>query len=230
MNSIRLGLSVAIAFLLCACFDTQQRLGYHRIPVSWGPGYENVPDCNPLIAMQGKALSIKGVNVTTPVGVGVGGGELNREDKALQTASEAAQMADQQYTRLCGLLPSYANDQQAFYHARDQMFDLIRGTDQVASAVAAQTGQAPPARPPAVPTAASTAAADAGINPAKGIANVPATNSAATPAASPAGSPAPQGVTSVTNAANRLKAVAEKKTPPAKGTSKKKKKDSNSPQ
>jgi hypothetical protein len=228
MKSTRLSLSLALPLLLCACPDTHQRLGYHRIPVAWGPGYENVPDCNPLIAMQGKTLNIKGVNVTTPVGVGVGGGELNHEDKALQTASEAAQMADQKYTRLCELLPSYASDQQAFYHARDQMFDLIRGTEQVASAVAAQTGQAPPAQPPAVPTAASTAATDAGINPAKGIGNVPATSSAATASASPA--PASQGgPTNVTNAANRLKAVAQKKAPSAKSTSKKKK-DPNSSQ
>lgn len=227
MNSLRLGLSILLALLLCACPDTHQRLGYHRINVGWAPGYENVPDCNPLIAMQGKTVDIKGVNVTTPVGVSAGGGQFTREDKALQTASEAAQMADQKYTRLCELLPSYANDQQAFYNARDQMFDLIRGTQQVASAVAAQTGQAPPAPQPAVPTAASSAASDAGTNPAKGIANVPAASSAATPTASPAGSPAAQGANNVTNAANRLKAVAQKKTP-AKGTSKKKKKSGSS--
>jgi len=226
MNSLRLALSLSLALLLCACPDTHQRIGYHRITVGWAPGYENVPDCNPLIAMQGKTVDIKGVNVTTPAGVGIGGGEFSREDKALQTASEAAQMADQKYTRLCELLPSYANDQKAFYGARDQMFDLIRGTQQVASAVAAQTGQAPPAPQPAVPTAASSAAADAGANPGKGIANAPAASSAPTPTASPApaGSPAAQGINQVTNAANHLKAVAKKKAP-AKGTSKKKKKD-----
>jgi hypothetical protein len=132
-------------------------------------------------------------------------------------------MADQKYTRLCEMLPSYAHDQQSFYHARDQMFDLIRGTQQVASAVAAQTGQAAPALPPAVPTAASSAAADAGTNPAKGIANVPTTSSAAAPTASttPAGSPATQGLSNVTKAANHLKAVAAKKAP-AKSTKKKK--------
>jgi hypothetical protein len=217
MNSVRLLLSISIALSLCACPDTHQRIGYHQIPVSWHPGYENVPDCNPLIAVQGKTLNIKGVNVTTPMGVGVGGGELTREDKALQVASDAALQADQKYTHLCELLPSYAHDQQAFYRARDQMFDLIKGTDQVASAVAAQTGQTPPAQPPAVPTAASDAAAGAGINPAKGIANVPATaasgSSAATspsPSSSNAGN---QGLAKVTSAADHLKQVAAKKAP-----------------
>ena len=225
MNSVRLFLSISLALSLCACPDTHQRIGYHQIPVSWHPGYENVPDCNPLIAVQGKNLSIKGVNVTTPMGVGVGGGELTREDKALQVASDAALQADQKYTRLCELLPSYAHDQQAFYRARDQMFDLIKGTEQVASAVAAQTGQTPPAQPPAVPTAASDAAAGAGINPAKGIANVAAT---APSAPSAAASPSPsssnagnQGLAKVTSAADHLKQVAAKKAP-GKGSSKKK--------
>src|SRR4029077_6765889 len=99
---------------------------------------------------------------------------LNTEQKALQTASDTAVRADEQYTHLCNLLPSYSHDQVAFYKARDQMFDLIRGTNQVASAVAAQTGQAAPAPLPSVPTVAAGAAASAGINPGKGVANLPA--------------------------------------------------------
>jgi hypothetical protein len=142
----------------------------------------------------------------------VGGGEFTREDKALQTASEAAQMADQKYAHLCQLLPSYSSDREAFYHARDQMFDLIRGTEQVASAVATQTGQAPPAPPPVVPTAASAAATDAGTNPAKGIANVPSTTPPPPPSASPAASPAAQSLAHVTNA-NQLKAWPKKGSP-----------------
>jgi hypothetical protein len=227
MNSIRFFLSISLALSLCACPDTHQRIGYHKIPVSWGPGYENVPDCNPLIAVQGKTLNIKGVTVTTPVGVGVGGGELTREDKALQVASDAALQADQKYTHLCELLPSYSHDQQAFYRARDQMFDLIKGTEQVASAVAAQTGQSPPVQPPAVPTAASDAAAGAGINPAKGVANVEATTPpGSSPAASPSSSNAGnQGLAKVTSAADHLKQLAEKKAP-GKGSSKKKRSSS----
>ncbi len=223
MNSARLLLSISLALSLCACPVTHQRIGYHRIPVTWGPGYENVPDCNPLIAVQGKTVNIKGVSVTTPAGVGVGGGELNREDKALQVASDAALQADQKYTHLCELLPSYASDQQSFYRARDQMFDLIRGTEQVASAVAAQTGQLPPVQPPAVPTAASDAATGAGINPAKGVANVPATAPSGSPAAPSTSSSnaSNQALSSVTSAANHLKQVAEKKAP-SKGPSKKK--------
>jgi hypothetical protein len=223
MKSVRLLLALSLALSLSACPDTHQRLGYHRIPVSWGPGYENVPDCNPLIAVQGKTLNIKGVSVTTPMGVGVGGGELNREDKALQVASDAALQADQKYTRLCELLPAYSSDKQAFYRARDQMFDLIKGTEQVASAVAAQTGQSPPVQPAAVPTAASDAAAGAGTNPAKGIANVPATTPSGSPAAaSPTSSNAGnQGLSNITSAADHLKQVAAKKAP-GKGSSKKK--------
>ncbi len=229
MNSLRLGLCFSLALLLCACPATQQQLGYHKIPVTWGPGYENVPDCNPLIAMQGKAVSIKGVTVTTPAGIGGGGGEFTREDKALQTASEAAQLADQKYTHLCELLPSYSNDQHAFYDARDQMFALIKGTQSSAATVAALTGQATPAPAPAVPTAATTAATDAGVNPAKGIANLPSTTSPAAAAATPAGTPSSQQINNVLNAANHLKAVAQKKVP-TKGKSKKTTKKSTSPQ
>jgi hypothetical protein len=223
MNSARFLLALSLALSLCACPDTHQRIGYHQIKVAWHPGYENVPDCNPLIAMQGKTVNIKGVRVTTPMGVGLGGGELTREDKALQVASDAALQADQKYTHLCELLPSYANDQQAFYRARDQMFDLIKGTEQVASAVAAQTGQTPPVQPPAVPTAATDAATGAGINPAKGVANVPATtppasSAAPSPSASNAGN---QGLSKVTSAADHLKQLAEKKAP-GKASSKKK--------
>jgi hypothetical protein len=202
-----------LALALCACPDTHQRLGYHQIPVSWGTGYENVPDCTPLIAMQGTSLNVKGVSVTTPAGVGVGGGELNKEQKALQTASDTAVQADQQYTRLCKLLPSYSHDQVAFYKARDQMFDLIHGTNQVASAVAAQTGQAAPALPPSVPTLASNAAASAGINPGKGVANLPATTTAALGKTTPAPATPNAALSNLVNATSKLKKAAEKKPP-----------------
>ena len=213
MKSSRvLGLA-AITFLLCACPETNQRLGYHKIPVTWGTGYENVPDCTPLIAMQGTTLNIKGVSVTTPAGVGVGGGELNKEQKALQTASDTAVQADQQYTRLCTLLPSYSHDEVAFYKARDQMFDLIRGTNQVASAVAAQTGQAAPAAPPSVPTVATDAAAGAGINPEKGVANLPSATTAAPTTTNPAPATSDAALSNLLSATSKLKKAAEKKVP-----------------
>ena len=43
--------------------------------------------------MQGTSLYVKGVSVTTSAGVGVGGGELNKEQKALRTASDTAVQA-----------------------------------------------------------------------------------------------------------------------------------------
>lgn len=219
MKSLHLVVLCCVVLVLCACPDTHQRLGYHKIPVSWGTGYENVPDCTPLIAMQGTSLDIKGVSVTTPVGVGVGGGELNKEQKALQTASDAAVRADEQYTRLCNLLPSYSHDQVAFYRARDQMFDLIRGTNQVASAVAAQTGQTAPAPPPSVPTVAAGAAANAGINPRKGVANPPmsTTSSPATTTSAPQTPNA--ALSNLVNATSKLKKAAEKKPPSRYATS-----------
>lgn len=141
---------------------------WHGLPVT------RMFQTSPLITMSGATLNIKGVKVVTPAGIGVGGGEFTKEQKALQTASDAAQQADQKLSRLCNMLPSYSNDQEGFYRVRNQMFDLIAGTTYVASAVAAQTGQAQPAQLSSVPTAATAAAAGAGIDPAKGVANPPA--------------------------------------------------------
>ena len=203
-----------VLLALCACPDTHQRLGYHQIPVSWGNGYENVPDCTPLIAMQGSSVNIKGVSVTTPLGVGVGGGEVSKEQKALQTASDAAIQADQQYIHLCNMLPSYSHDQVGFYQARDQMFDLIKRTNQAASAVAALTGQATPAPPPSVPTVATGAAESAGTSPTKGVANLPIettttrTTSTSTPGTSKVA------LSNLVTATSKLQKAAEKKPPP----------------
>jgi len=166
--------------------------------------------------MTGSTLNVKGVKMTTPVGVGVDGGELTREQKALQTASDAAIQADHKFTRLCTMLPSFTGDRQKFYRARDQMFDLIAGTNSVASVVAVQTGQAPPAQPIAVPTVASAAAAKAGINPAKGVANPPA--AASTVKVAPGAKPTTVAATArkvdqLKAAATKLKKAAAKKPP-----------------
>ncbi|MBA3832920.1 MAG: hypothetical protein H0X34_13705 [Chthoniobacterales bacterium] len=167
--------------------------------------------------MSGTTLNIKGVKVVTPAGIGVEGGELNKEQKALQTASDAAQQADQKLTRLCNMLPSYSNDQQGFYRVRNQMFDLIAGTTYVASAVAAQTGQAPPAQAASVPTAASAAAAGAGINPAKGVANPPVSASSGPPEASSSAASAAgtdgQALKKLKSAVSNLNKVSQKKAP-----------------
>jgi hypothetical protein len=163
----------AAAWCLVSCAHTPSSLGYHSIPVSWPPGSENVPDCTPLIARTGTSTDIKGVTVSTPVGVGVQGGEVKTEEKTLQAASDAAQQADDKFTRLCRMLPSYSHDQKAFYKTRDQMFELIAATTYVASAVATQTGQTPP-QLTSVPTESSSAATAAGTNPAKAVANAPA--------------------------------------------------------
>ena len=203
----------SLALVLCSCAETHQRLGYHKIPVAWSPGYENVPDCTPLITMSGTTLNIKGVKVVTPAGIGVEGGEFTKEQKALQTASDAAQQADQKMTRLCNMLPSYSSDQEGFYRVRNQMFDLIAGTTYVASAVAAQSGQAQPAQPSSVPTAATAAAAGAGIDPAKDVANPPAPASQATSAASSAAGVGGQDLTKLKSAVSKLNKVSQKKTP-----------------
>src|SRR5205814_1530430 len=143
----------------CSCATQTTNIGYHQIKVAWPPGYENVPDCKPLVAMQGKSYDISGVNVPIPqAGTSVAVGGIKIDPKALQNASDAAIQADQRYIRLCSLLPSYSNNQAAFYRARDQMFDLIAGTTDVAKAVANATGQPAPAPAPTVPTAAPSAA------------------------------------------------------------------------
>lgn len=211
MKSVSLcSVSLIALLLLCAC-PSQERAGYHKIAVTWSPGYENVPDCNPLIAMQGNTMSIKGVKVVTPVGVGVEGGEYTREQKALQTASDAAQQADQKYVRLCKMLPAYSNDKPGFYRVRDQMFDLIAGTTHVATVVAAQTGQAPPTATQPVPTAAADAAASAGVSATKGVANTPIMVGSAPPPI--AEGPHKKNVDAVNAASAKLKNVARKKAP-----------------
>lgn len=101
MKTSRLLCPLALALLLSGCVTEQQRLGYHRVAVSWPPGYENVPDCNPLIQMSGNTVTIKGVKVVTPAGIGVEGGEFSRDPKALQTASAEAIASDQKFVRIC---------------------------------------------------------------------------------------------------------------------------------
>jgi hypothetical protein len=117
---------------------------------------------------------------------------------------------------LCALLPSYAHgDKEAFYKARDDMFELIKGSQNVATAVATQTGQSAPANLPSVPTAATDAAKTAGVDTSKGVSN---------PSATPAQPPAPQkappsgqvttaGKTQVRSAVTRLKHIAKKSVP-----------------
>jgi len=122
--------------------------------------------------MQGRSYDISGVSVPIPqAGTTVSISGVKIDPKALQNASDATQQADQKYTRLCSLLPMYSHDQAAFYKARDQMFDLIAGTTEIAKQVANTTGQPQPANPPTVPTAAPTAATSAGTNPTKAVAN-----------------------------------------------------------
>jgi hypothetical protein len=170
MKLLNASISLGIALLLCSCFGNE--IGYHRVKVGWVPGYENVPDCKPLIVMQGKSYDISGVSVPVPqAGTTITAGGVKVDPKALQTASDAAIRADQAYTRLCSLLPAYANNQVAFYKARDQMFELIVGTQQVAAIIATTTGQTPPAAAPSVPTAAPDAAKKAGADTTKAVAN-----------------------------------------------------------
>lgn len=141
--------------------------------------------------------------MTTPVGVGVGGGEYSHTVTP-QSITEAVQQANLRFKELCRILPSYSNDKTAFYKARDEMFDLMRATDHVAATVAAQTGQAPPTKAPAVPTASSAAAASAGVNPQKGTAIA---------TASPAPASGAQGVQQVKSAVTALKQVAKRPVP-----------------
>lgn len=172
-------LPLTLALLLSACVTDQQRLGYHRIAVSWPPGYENVPDCNPLIQMNGNAVAVKGVKVVTPGGIGVEGGEFSRDPKVLQTASDAAIQADQKFVRLCSELPGYANDREQFYAMRKSMSDIALHATDVATVVATGTGQATPAPLPALPTAAASAASEAGVDTSRAVANPPAEPSTA---------------------------------------------------
>jgi hypothetical protein len=212
MKSLRFCVLVAVGWSLVSCAQNKS-LGYHSIPVSWPPGVENVPDCTPLIARTGTSTDIKGVTVSTPAGVGVQGGELKTEPKTLQVASDAAQQADDKFTRLCRLLPAYSHDKQAFYKTRDQMFELIAATTYVASAVATQTGQNPPAPLTSVPTQSTSAATAAGTNPAKAVANPP-TSASSPPAASPSKqSSSKKQQHTVSDAVARLKHVIQKPVP-----------------
>jgi hypothetical protein len=139
--------------------------------VAWPPGYEYVPDCNDLIEKNATSTAVKGPNVATSFGVTVGGGEYNRTVTPLGV-TDSLQSANLKFRQLCSLLPSYANgDKEAFYKARNDMFELIKGSQNVATAVATQTGQAPPANLPTVPTAATEAAKTAGVDPSKGVSN-----------------------------------------------------------
>lgn len=213
MKSLRLFLTIVFVGALCSCVFSTPNPGYHPIAVAWPPGHENVPDCTPLITMTGDTVDIKGVKVTTPVGVGAEGGEYHKEAKVLQSASDAAEQADQKFTQLCRLLPSYLNDQKGFYRVRDQMFDLIAATNYVASAVAAQTGQTPPVQPTSIPTASTAAAASAGTNPTKAVANPVATTSSAAKSPTPNPSTSPSGSQNLKKAVDRLKALIDKAVP-----------------
>lgn len=165
-----------------------------------------------MVQMVGSTLDIKGVKVTTPVsGLGVEGGQFTRDQKALQTASDAAIQADQKFIRLCRLLPSYASNKDAFYKARDQMFDLIMNTNYVASAVASATGQTPPAKPATAPTAATDAATAAGTSPSKAVANTAAKKTQTPPTTTTTSSAS--AAAQIVDAAKKLKRVAKKPAP-----------------
>ncbi len=198
------------ALLVSGCVTEQQRLGYHKIAVSWPPGHENVPDCNPLIQMNGNAVAVKGVKVVTPAGIGVEGGEFSRDPKVLQTASDAAIRADQEFVRLCSQLPSYANDREQFYALRKQMSDIALNATAMATVVATGTGQSTPAPLPALPTAAASVASDAGVDTSRAVANPPAEGStAATTAKAPAANEA--AVAKLKSAVDKLNKASSKK-------------------
>jgi hypothetical protein len=180
--------------------------------VAWPPGYENVPDCNDLIEKSSTSTDVKVPNVTTSFGVTVGGGEYNRTVTPLGV-TDTLQAANLKYRQLCNLLPSYANgNKEAFYKARDDMFELIKGSQNVATAVATQTGQAPPANLPTIPTAAPDAAKTAGVDPSKGVSNPPPTQPPAPPKTARS-SQATAGTGQVKSAVTRLKHIANKKVP-----------------
>lgn len=125
-------------------------------------------------------VTVKGVKVVTPAGIGVEGGEFSRDPKDLQVASDAPIRADQQFVTFCRQLPSYSNDKVGFYARRDQMSDIVLNATHVATVVANSTGQATPAPLLMLPTASTAAATDAGVNPSNSVANPPATVAAAT--------------------------------------------------
>jgi hypothetical protein len=216
MIFFKTSLLLVISATLTSCVDSKPSAptGSHKVAVAWPPGYEYVPDCNDLIEKSSTSTDVKGPNVTTSFGVTVGGGEYNRTVTPLGV-TDSLQSANLKYRQLCNLLPSYANgDQEAFYKARNDMFELIKGSKDVATTVATQTGQAPPPKLPAVPTAASDAAKTAGVDPSKGVAN-----SSATPTPpSVSKNPPPRNLNAaakreVRSAARRLKQIARKPSP-----------------
>ncbi len=212
MKTYRLLFPLTLALLVSGCVTEQQRLGYHKLAVAWPPGYENVPDCNPLIQMNGNTVAVKGVKVVTPAGIGVEGGEFSRDPKALQTASDAAIRADQEFVRLCSQLPSFSNDKVGFYALRNKMSDIALNANAVASVVANGTGQATPAPLPTLPTAASTVATNAGVDPTKAVANPPATASAPATSA-PTATTNGDAVAKLNNAVSKLNKASNKKVP-----------------
>ncbi len=221
MKTTRFLFPFALALLVSGCVTEQQRLGYHRIAVSWPPGHENVPDCNPLIQMSGNAVAVKGVKVVTPAGIGVEGGEFSRDPKVLQTASDAAIRADHEFVRLCSELPSYANDREQFYAMRKKMSDIALNATSVATVVASGTGQSTPAPLPALPTAAAGVATDAGVDTSRSVANPPSEGStAATTAKAPSANG--EAVANLKNAVAKLNKVSSKKVQKRRPASKKK--------
>jgi hypothetical protein len=207
-------LAIPLACSSCVLFGPSAAVGSHKMAVAWRPGYEYVPDCNDLIEKSSTSTDVKGPNVTTSFGVTVGGGEYNRTVTPLGV-TDSLQAANLKYRQLCSLLPSYANgDKEAFYKARNDMFELIKGSQNVATAVATQTGQSPPASLPTVPTAATEAAKTAGVDPSKGVSN-PSPTSAQPPARQKT-APSSQGTTGkgqVRSAVTRLKHIAKKPVP-----------------
>ena len=164
--------------------------------VSWEPGCEDVPDCNDLIERL-TSTSFKGPNIVA-YGVNVGGGEISRTytPPTEKSVTKELEEANQKYKGLCRLLPTYAHGRKEdFYKARDDMSELIKGSKNVATAVATLTGQSPPASLPTLPTAATDAAKTAGVDPSTGVSN---------PSPSPAQPPAPPKAIS-SNQATRAK-------------------------
>jgi hypothetical protein len=199
---------------LSSCQNTNP--GYHKLQVTWAPGYENIPDCNPLFKTSATSVDIKGLTLTTPQGVAAGVGGVSITPTALQQVSDAAIQADAKYVRLCEMLPSYSHDQTAFYKTRDQMFGLIAASTYVASQVAEQAGVPKPSAPPSVPTAAPSSAIAAGSDPARAIAN-PVAQPAAPSAPASGQQASPDAIAknsaAVTSALNTLKSATAKKVP-----------------
>ena len=207
-------LAIPLVYSSCVLTGSSAAVGSHKMAVAWPPGYEYVPDCNDLIEKRSTSTDIKGPNVATSFGVTVGGGEYNRTVTPLGV-TDSLQAANLKYRQLCNLLPSYANgDKEAFYKARNDMFELIKGSQNVATAVATQTGQSPPANLPKVPTAATDAAKTAGVDPSRGVSNPPTTSAQPlAPQKIVSSSEATAGQGHVRSAVTRLKHIAKKPVP-----------------